>query len=167
MISIIVAATKNRMIGKDNDFPWYLSNDLKRFRRLTTGKTVIMGRNTYEHLITRVGKLLPNRTNVVVTRNSHFSASDVLIAHSLEEALKLSNAKKQEVFVIGGSQIYAAALPLADRIYLTEVDAKLEGDAFFPEIDTRLWHETEREAHTRDEKHDYNYDFVTLEKVHE
>lgn len=164
MISIIVAVTKNRMIGKDNDFPWHLSGDLKRFRHLTTGHAIIMGRNTYDHLIARLGKPLPNRTNIVVTRNPVFQAKGVLVAHSLEEALRLAKADQQEVFIIGGAQLYAAALPLADRIYLTEIDAVLEGDAFFPEIDMAMWHETKREAHMRDEKNDYNYSFITLEK---
>ncbi|HEX6462644.1 MAG TPA: dihydrofolate reductase [Candidatus Saccharimonadales bacterium] len=164
MISIIVAATKNRMIGKDNDFPWYLSNDLKRFRQLTTGHTIIMGRKTFDHLLARVGKLLPNRTHIVVTRNREFFAEGVIVAHSVEEALRLAHAEKEEVFVIGGAQLYTAALPLADRIYLTEVDAELEGDAYFPEINHKRWREVEREAHVPDEKHDYNYSFVTLEK---
>lgn len=164
MISIIVAATRNRMIGENNDFPWQLSADLKRFRERTTGHTIIMGRGTYDHLLQRVGRMLPNRTSVVITRNKMFEAlPGVIVAHSLEDALE--NTKGQdEVFIIGGAQLYAYALPFADRIYLTEIDATIDGDAFFPEINPDEWQETMREFHGADEKNDYDFSWVTLDK---
>jgi dihydrofolate reductase len=164
MVSIIVALTKNRMIGKDNDFPWHLSDDFKRFRKLTIGHTVLMGRNTYHHLHLRIGKMLPDRTSIVVTQNPDFKVDDAIVAHSIEEALQLSHADTEEVFVIGGAQFQSSMLPYADRLYLTEVDVELEGDAYFPEIDPIQWKEVFREPHAKDEKNDYPFSFVTLEK---
>jgi dihydrofolate reductase len=164
MVSIIVAMTKNRMIGKDNDFPWHLSDDLKRFKKLTMGHTIIMGRNTYDHLLARIGRMLPGRTSVVVTRNPDFSTNDATVAHSIKEALRLSHADTEEVFVIGGAQLQSSMLPYADRLYLTQIDVELEGDAFFPEIDPTQWKEISHEPHAQDEKNDYPFSFVTLEK---
>jgi len=164
MISLIVAAAKNRMIGKNNDFPWHLSGDFKRFRKLTTGHAVIMGRKTYEHLIARIGKPLPNRLNIVVTRNKAFSGEGVTIVHSIKEALQQAHSTEAEVFVIGGAELFKATLPLADRIYLTGVDVEPEGDAFFPATSPAEWQEVSREPHVKDEKNNYNYTFITLEK---
>lgn len=144
-ISLIAALAENRCIGIDNKLPWYLPEDLKYFKAATTGKPIIMGRTTFDSL----GKPLPNRTNIVITRNAEFAHEGVKVAHSLEEALKISEAVAHiqggdEVVVIGGAQIYALALPLADRLYLTEVHKSVEGDAFFPEFDKAQWSEVER-----------------------
>jgi dihydrofolate reductase len=162
MISLIVAAAHNNIIGKSNGLPWYLPADLRHFKEVTIGHPVIMGRKTFDSILARLGKPLPNRTNIIVTRDHGFVAEGVIVVHSLEEAYK--HAKDQEVFVIGGAQIYEQALPVADRIYLTEVDADINGDTYFPII-TGDWVEVSREAHNQDEKNPYNYAFVVLEKV--
>lgn len=165
MISLIVAATKNRMIGEKGDFAWHLPNDFKRFRRLTLGHPVIMGRGTYDHLMQRIGKILPDRPNVVVTRNRQFVAPGATVVHAIDEALQVAKADRQEVFVIGGEQLFASTLPLADRIYLTEVDTHMNGDAFFPKINPAQWREISREPHQKDSRHAYNYTFITLDRV--
>ncbi|MBI2797762.1 dihydrofolate reductase [Candidatus Saccharibacteria bacterium] len=163
MISAIIAMAHNRVIGKDNDFAWHLRGDMINFSKLTTGNTVVMGRNTYEHLLKRIGKILPNRTNIVITRNKDFKGPGTVVVNSLEEALK--KAPSKDVFVIGGAQIFALSLPILDRIYLTEVDAEVEGDAFLPEIDPSRFKEVSREAHKKDERNDYDYSFVVLDRV--
>lgn len=163
MVSMIVAQAHNRVIGNSNDLPWYLPADLKRFKELTTGHVVIMGRKTFESIFARLGKPLPNRTNIVITRDSAFGPPGVVVAHSPEAALK--QADSEEVFVIGGASIYEAMLPWADKIYLTQVDADIPGDAFFPELIPTEWQTTARLAHKADEKNQYNYEYITLERV--
>ena len=138
IVSIIVAMSENRVIGKDNALPWHLSEDLKRFKRITTGHTIIMGRKTYES----IGKPLPNRVNIVMTRDERFKPPGTLIVHSLEEAVRRS--KGDEVFIIGGAQIYEEALKRADRIYLTRIHDQIVGDVFFPEFDENEYTITER-----------------------
>ena len=128
-ISAIVAMSENRVIGKGNRLPWRLPEDLKRFKELTVGNVVIMGRKTFES----IGKPLPQRENVVITRQKEVSYSGVHMAHSLEEALKWAEGRSKEIFIIGGEEIYRLALPYLDRLYLTLVQAQIEGDAFFPE----------------------------------
>ncbi len=160
MISIIAALAENRVIGVNNTLPWRLPNDLKHFRRLTTGHAIVMGRKNYES----IGKPLPERTNIVVTRNRDYRVDGCLIAHSLDEALRLAGGDP-EIFVIGGAEIYREALPRADRLYLTQVHAVVEGDTFFPEIDLKDWKEIAREQHAADEKHAYAYSFVVLERI--
>ena len=162
MISAIVATAMNRVIGKQNDLPWYLPADLKRFKELTTDHTVVMGRKTHDSIIARIGKPLPNRHSIVLTRDGEFRAEGVEVCNSIEELVKKLPAE-QEVFVIGGEQIYEALMPYTDRIYLTEVDVEVDGDAFFPEI-TAEWREISREAHARDEKNEHDYSYVTYEK---
>ena len=159
MVSLLVAYARNRVIGKNNDLPWYLPADLKRFKELTTGQTVVMGRKTFDSIIARNGKPLPNRTNVVITRDSEYLAEGAEVVHTIEDALKGS----AEIFVIGGAEIFRQALPLADRIYATEIDADIEGDVYFPEIGSG-WREVAREPHQADEKNQYNYAYVTYEK---
>lgn len=127
MISIIAALGKNRVIGKDNELLWPIPDDLKRFKEITTGHPVIMGSKTYES----IGKPLPNRTNIVITRDKNYKAPGTFIAHSLEEAFE--KAGGGEIFVIGGAQIYSLALPHADKLYLTLIEDEKEGDAFFPD----------------------------------
>jgi dihydrofolate reductase len=142
-VSLIVAVAHNRVIGVNNTLPWHLPEDLKRFRALTTGHHIIMGRKTYESL----GRLLPERTTVIVTRNKAYNVEGALIAGSLEEAVSLCK-DDNEAFVIGGAELYKDALKLADKLYLTEIDLQVEGDAFFPEFKGSEWKETSREAHT-------------------
>ena len=158
MIALVVAMAENRVIGKENKLIWHLPADLKFFKNLTTGHPIIMGRKTFES----IGKALPNRTNIVITRQTDFEAEGVLIAHSLSEALMMAQQMDSDIFIIGGAEIYKQAMFLADTIYLTEVHHTFDGDTFFPEIDSVLWEETSREEYTSDEKNSYNYAFVTL-----
>ncbi len=160
MISIIAALAENRVIGVNNTLPWRLPNDLKHFRRLTTGHAIIMGRRNHES----IGKPLPERTNIVITRNHDYRAPGCLVAHSLDEALKMAD-DDAEVFVIGGAEIYRAALARADRLYLTRVHAEVQGDTFFPEFDRNEWRESACERHAADERHAYAYSFVVLERI--
>jgi dihydrofolate reductase len=163
MINLVVAQANNRVIGSKNDLPWYLPADLKHFKEITNGKPVIMGRKTFQSIYGRLGKALPNRENIVVSRNANLSAPGAKVVTSFEKALALH--PEQEVYVIGGAQIYAEALPAADRIYLTQVKADIEGDAWFPELDPEQWRVIEREQHPADEKHKYAFEWLTLERV--
>jgi dihydrofolate reductase len=142
-LSLIVAIANHQVIGVRNTLPWHLPEDLKRFRALTTGHHIIMGRKTYESL----GRLLPGRTTVIVTRNKDYQLEGALIAHSLEAAVGLCK-NDDEIFLIGGAELYQDGLKFADKLYITEVDLTVEGDAFFPEFDLNLWQETSREELT-------------------
>src|SRR5688572_24314058 len=133
-ISLIVAMAENRVIGRNNQLPWHLPADLKHFKSLTTGHSVIMGRKTFESM----GKPLPNRRNIVITRQANFRADGVDTAHSLEEAISLAKGDA-EIFVIGGAEVFRDALNGADRLYLTLIHATIEGDVFFPEVDWSEW----------------------------
>jgi len=164
-LSLIVAMSANRVIGKDNGLIWHLPNDLKFFKTKTMGKPMIMGRNTFES----IGKPLPGRTNIVVTRNQTYSADGIVVTHSLEQALTLARdiAVKdnvEEVMIIGGAQIYEQSLKMADRLYLTKVHAHLEGDAFFPEFNMDDWQEVERQDFKASEKNTFDYSFIILDK---
>ncbi len=160
VISIIAALAENRVIGVNNTLPWRLPNDLRHFRRLTTGHAIILGRKNYES----IGKPLPERTNIIITRNRDFRADGCPIAHSLDEALVLAG-NDPEIFVIGGAEIYRAALARADRLYLTRVHAAIAGDTFFPEFDETEWREISHARHEPDERHAYAYSFVVLERI--
>ncbi len=162
LVSAIVAIDRHRAIGKDNNIPWYLPADLRYFKRTTLHHTVIMGRKTFES----IGRPLPKRTNIVLTRNPFFTATGVLMAHALAEALQLAAERgEEEAFVIGGGEIYARALPHLDRLYLTEVDTAIpDAEVFFPAIDPAEWTEIFREAHTADEKNPHDYVFRTLSR---
>lgn len=140
-LSLIVAMARDRVIGLNNALPWHLPEDLKRFRALTTGHHIIMGRKTYESL----NRLLPDRTTVIVTRNQDYQVPGALIAHSLEQAMALS-AGDDEAFLIGGAELYHPGLKLADRLYVTEIDASFAGDAYLPEFDLQDWQEVARDA---------------------
>ena len=157
MISLIVAASTNNIIGAKGDLPWRLSADLKRFRALTMGKPIIMGRKTYES----IGRPLPGRQNIVVTRNPGFVADGCDVVSSIDTAVEVAG-DAEEIMVIGGSHIYAAFLPRADRIYLTRVQAELEGDAYLPDIDNDKWHEVSAETHAADDSNDYDAVFSVL-----
>ena len=161
MITIIAAIGKNGELGKNNDLIWHLPNDLKRFKKVTAGHHVIMGRKTFESL----GKPLPNRTNIVITRNPDYKAEGCIIVNSLEEAISLAITEDLNPYILGGAQIYKQAIKIADVLDLTLVDAELDADAFFPSIDGIIWKEVERFNHNADEKHQFNYSFVTYKKV--
>lgn len=162
MLSIIVAINQNRGIGFENKLLYWLPNDLKRFKALTTGHTIIMGRKTFESLPKGA---LPNRRNIVLSRNPSATFEGAEHFTSLEEALKHC-PDHEEVFIIGGATLYAEAFPIADRLYLTEInDSEKQADAFFPSIDTAVWQEKSRECHPEDEKHLYSYTFIDYERT--
>lgn len=159
MISIIVAIAENGVIGDKNALLWNIKEDMRRFRTTTTGHPVIMGRKTFES----IGRPLPKRTNVVITRgDTTFEGCEV--AHSLEEAIAMFPAE-EEIFIIGGAQIYAQALPLADRLYLTIVHSDYEGDTSFPEINYSEWREVSRQEFERGEEYDSPFSFIDLERA--
>ncbi|MDO8367006.1 MAG: dihydrofolate reductase [Saprospiraceae bacterium] len=161
IISAIVATAKNNVIGKDNQIPWYLPADLSYFKKTTLEHHLIMGRNCFRS----IGRPLPKRINIVVTRDPFFTAEGVLVAHSLEEALGIAfDGGEEEVFIIGGGEIYRETADLWDRIYLTEVDLEAEGDVFFPETDPEAWEEIWQEAHQPNEKNKWAYTFRILER---
>ncbi|MDQ7948587.1 MAG: dihydrofolate reductase [Pedobacter sp.] len=157
--SIIVAIAENHAIGKDNQLLWHLPADLKHFKVLTTGHPIIMGRKTYDS----IGKPLPNRRNIVVTRQHGLEIDGVEVVNSLNDALSLCR-DEMETFIIGGAEIYKSALDKTDRIYLTTVHATYEADAFFPALDLANWQEIEQEHHQADEKNAVAYTFSTLER---
>lgn len=159
-VSLIVAMARNRVIGRNNTLPWHLPADLKHFKTLTMGHHIVMGRKTYES----IGKPLPGRTSVVVTRNAEYSVSGVIVVNSLEAALAACG-NDEEIFVIGGAELYREAINIADRIYLTEIDADISGDAHFTEFDRRLWLEIERVSHMPDEKNSYPYHFAVFDRI--
>lgn len=155
--AIIAAVAANRIIGKDNDLVWRLPADLRHFKNTTTGHYIIMGRKSFES----IGKPLPNRTSIIITRNQDYKQEGVFVAHSLESALaKAENDNQDKVFILGGGQIYKEAMSICDYMYITEVHESFEGDTFFPEIDHSIWEEVHREDFTADEKNKYNYSFV-------
>jgi dihydrofolate reductase len=164
-VALIWAMTKNRMIGRDNALPWRLPDEMRHFVRTTKGKPVIMGRKEFDS----VGKPLPGRTNIVLTRNSTWHAQGVHVVRSLDEALRLARRVARrtgviEVMVIGGGEIYALALPVADRLYMTVLDVELDGDVFFPPFDESEWTEVSREDHPADARHAYAYSIRVLDR---
>jgi dihydrofolate reductase len=162
IISAIAAMAENRVIGKNNQLPWHLPADLTHFKTITTGNCILMGRKTYES----IGKPLPNRTNIILTQQPEFAAPGCIVVNSFEEALTHSLAEKnKELIIIGGAQIYTQLLPQIERIYLTIIHHLFDGDVFFPELDTREWHEAARETHRADEKNKYAYSFTRLERI--
>lgn len=164
IISMIAALSKNKVIGKNNDLPWKLPDDMKFFMETTKGHHTIMGRKNYDSIPPKF-KPLPNRTNIVVTRQKGFRAPGCTVVDSLEKGLKIARANKElETFVIGGAEIYKLALPLADRLYLTEIDAVIEGDTYFPNFDAAEWSEISRIHHHKDERHAYDFDFVVYDR---
>lgn len=159
---IIAAIANNNALGKDNDLIWHLPADLQRFKKVTSGHHIIMGRNTYES----IGKPLPNRTSVIITRNKAYSVPGCLVVHSLQEALEVAKADSQ-VFIIGGAQIYkeAMATNLVDQLDITRVYGQFDADAFFPEISGSKWKEVAREDFSADEKNVHDYSFIRYEKL--
>lgn len=165
-ISLIAALTENLVIGKDNDLPWHLPDDMKFFMETTTGHAVIMGRKNFESLPPKF-KPLKNRRNIVISAQPGYQYEGVTVASSWEEAV--ADARRhlgtEEVFVIGGAQIYRLALPHADRLYLTEIQTTLDGDTFFPAFDKSEWTEKSRTHHPADAKHAYAFDFVVYDRI--
>jgi len=157
-ITIIVAKSNNGIIGKDGDLPWRLPEDLKRFKRLTTGNIVVMGRKTYDS----IGRPLPNRKNIVISRNTSLKIEGVDVEHDLVDVLKRN--QEENVYVIGGGQIYVEALPFSEKLEVTEVDVELVGDTSFPEIDSSQWKEIFREKRV-DPESNLTYSFVSLERI--
>ena len=159
-VSIIVAMSVNRVIGRAGDMPWRLPADLRRFKALTTGHAVIMGRRTFDG----VGRPLPNRRCIVITRDRDYRAEGVIVAHDLDEALSRAG-DDEEVFIAGGGEIYRLAIPRADRMHLTLVHATIEGDTYFPEYDESQWTLISDERHEGDERHAHPYSFRVYERA--
>lgn len=160
MTTIIVAKAENNVIGNDNQLIWHLSNDLKRFKQLTSGYPIIMGRKTFES----IGKPLPKRTNIVITRNEDWNPEGILVVHSLLDAIEKGKEMDSTIFIIGGGNIYEQAMNWADALEVTEVHETLEGDTKFPEIDPKIWKEVFRESFTKDKKNEFDYSFVRYER---
>ncbi|MEH6515492.1 MAG: dihydrofolate reductase [Halioglobus sp.] len=165
-LALIVAVAENGVIGRDNGLPWHLPDDLKYFKRVTMGKPILMGRKTFES----IGRPLPGRTNIVISANPDYQANGVRVVSSLEEALALAEDiatidGAEELMVIGGARIYAAALPRASRLYLTEVHAEVAGDAYLPPLDLQFWQEVSREYHPGALPEQYAHSFVIYERL--
>ncbi len=160
MITIIAAIGKNNELGKDNDLIWHLPADLKRFKKITTGHHILMGRNTFES----IGKPLPNRTSIIITRNNNYFKDGCLIANSIKKAIEL--VEEKDAFIIGGAQIYKQALEsdLVDKLDVTIVNQSFDADVFFPEINLNIWEEVSRENFKADEKNKFDYSFVSFKK---
>lgn len=159
MLTLIAAAGENNELGKDNDLVWHLPDDFKRFKKLTTGHYIIMGRKTFESF----QEPLPNRTHVVITRKENYKKEGVVIVHSLERAIELTEDDPQP-FVIGGGEIYKQAIDVADMIELTRVHATFDADTFFPEIDEKQWKLVAEEFHGKDESHNFAFTYLTYER---
>lgn len=159
-ITLVVAAAENNTIGKDNQMPWHLPNDFKYFKSNTIEHSVVMGRKTFES----IGKPLPDRRNIVLTRDQHYHNPEVDVANSLAEVLTYCRDER-EIFIIGGADIFKQALPLAQKVLLTRVHAEIPGDTFFPELQTDEWQCVSKEEHYKDEKHAYDYTFEVWERI--
>ena len=165
-LAVIVAAAENGVIGRDNALPWHLPEDLRYFKKVTLGKPIVMGRKTFES----IGRALPGRTNIVITRNPDFQAEEVRVVASFDDALRLArdiaaSDGVEELVVIGGAEIYKAAMPRADRLYITEIHAQVEGDAILPHIDWKCWREVGRERFAAQDPNPYDYSFVVYERL--
>jgi dihydrofolate reductase len=165
-LSLICAMAENRVIGRNNSLPWHLSEDLKYFKRTTMGNSIIMGRKTWES----IGRVLPGRTNIVITSDSEYVAAGARVVHSLDEALRLANSiayidGSEEAFIIGGAELYKTAMPMADRFHLTRVHAEVDGDTYLGEFDESGWKEVSREDFSHNETNPYDYSICVLEKI--
>nr|AIA18414.1 Dihydrofolate reductase [uncultured bacterium] len=160
-LSIIVAVSENNLIGVNNDLPWHLSADLKRMKTITMGHHLIMGRKTFESL----GKPLPGRTSIIITRNKNYQVPpECIVVPSLKEALAAVK-NDNEPFIVGGGEIFREALPLVNKIYLTRIHQRFEGDTYFPELNEKEWKQVSRNDFQRDEKNNYAYSFINLERI--
>ncbi|MBV1899168.1 MAG: dihydrofolate reductase [Cycloclasticus sp.] len=160
MISMIVAMAENRAIGKNNELLWHLPKDFQHFKSVTMGKPILMGRKTFES----IGKALPGRKNIVISRDNNFTAEGIVIVHSITAALEATE-EFDDVMVIGGASFYEQMLPVTETLYLTVVHQDFEADAFFPEIKTEEWEVVEQVKHEADEKHAYPYSFITYRRI--
>lgn len=161
MTTIVVAMGEKNEIGFENQLLWHLPKDLKHFKEITSGHPVIMGRKTYES----IGKPLPNRTNIVVSRKTDWFEEGILIVGSIKEAVKFAKKIDEEIFIIGGGKIYEQTMDIVDKLEVTLVKADLEADTFFPKIDPRIWKKTDEICHEKDEKNQYDFCFQTFERV--
>ena len=159
-LALIVAMAENQVIGRNNQLPWHIRADLRHFRKLTMGRPIIMGRRTHES----IGRPLPGRDNIVITADRHYQADGCQVVHSIEQALAAAG-DCEEAMIIGGANLYRQTLAAADRLYMTLVKAKPEGDTWFPVIEPQQWREIERETHKADEQNDFDYDFVVLDRI--
>lgn len=158
MISLIAAVAKNGVIGAKNDLPWYIPEDLKRFKLLTTGKTVLMGSKTYESIVNRLGRPLPNRKNVVASNDSQYKVADgVVLYNSLDKAI--ADYKNDDLFIIGGASIFSQTMDKADKLYITHIDRDVEGDVYFPKISTKDWELESEEIHP-------GFTFAVYDRIH-
>ena len=160
MTTIVVAMGLKNEIGADNKLLWHLPTDLKNFKELTSNHPIIMGRKTYES----IGKPLPNRTNIVVSRKKDWFEEDILIVGSIKEAIKFAKKIDEEIFIIGGGNIYEQTLEVTDKLEVTQVKAELEADVFFPKIDEKIWQKTNEICHEKDDKNEYDFCFQTWER---
>jgi len=159
ILSLIWAMDNNRLIGRDNALPWKLPADMAWFKKSTMGKPILMGRKTYES----IGRPLPGRTNIILSRQSDLQIEGCTVVHTLDEAVAIV-ADADEIMVMGGAEIYALLLEQANRLYITEIDGEFEGDAWLPKFNRNQWKETHRESHVPDEKNTYAYSFITMER---
>ena len=161
-ITIIAAIANNNALGKNNDLIWHLPADLKRFKKITSGHHIIMGRNTFES----IGKPLPNRTTVIITRNTNYKANGCIVVASLEKAIEFAQSD-EHIFIIGGAQIYKQAMAsnFVDQLDITQVHEAFDADVYFPEIDVKIWKETSREDFEADQKNKYKYSFISYKKI--
>ncbi len=170
MLSIIMARAENGVIGKNNRIPWRIRSDFINLKRLTSGQTVIIGRNTYDSMAgyyNKSGRPMPAKVYIIITRNPRYSPSrqNTVVVNSFEVAIKEADKLGSDAYVIGGMQVYEQAIPVAGRIYLTEVKANIDGDAFFPTLNSNEWAEVSREKRSKDNDNDHDYDFVILDKI--
>ena len=160
-ISLIVAMAANRAIGLDNKMPWHLSADLKKFKAITMGSPIVMGRKTYES----IGRPLPGRSNIIISRNLDYQQAGCLVFNDIKAAIAASSKDAKEIFIIGGAELYKATLPHADNLYLTLINQDFNGDTFFPEIDFKTWTEASREDISDDPSVNFSYSFLKLSKT--
>ena len=163
-ISLIVAVSQNGVIGKDNQLAWHLPDDMKYFSNMTKGHSIIMGRKNWESIPTKF-RPLPERKNIVITRNKNFKSKEAFVVNSIEQAIDISRTNEdEEVFIIGGGEIYKLGLEYVDKIYITEIYAEIEGNTFFPKWKKDDWIEISRISHPKDEKHKYSFDYIIYKK---
>tara|TARA_B100000900_G_scaffold175810_2_gene149152 strand:- start:1100 stop:1606 length:507 start_codon:yes stop_codon:yes gene_type:complete len=163
-ISLIVAVSQNGVIGKDNQLAWHLPDDMKYFSNMTKGHSIIMGRKNWESIPTKY-RPLPERKNIVITRNKNFKSKEAFVVNSIEQAIDISRTDEdEEVFIIGGGEIYKLGLEYVDKIYITEIYAEIEGNTFFPKWEKDDWIEISRISHPKDEKHKYSFDYIIYKK---
>ena len=161
MITLVVAMGLNREIGIDNQLPWHLPKDLKHFKEITSGHPIIMGRKTYES----IGKPLPNRTNIVISRKKDWFEEGILIVGSIKEAIKFGQKIDEDIFIIGGGNIFEQTMDIADKLEVTEIKTNIEADTFFPKIDPKIWTKTDEICHEKDEKNNIDFCFQTFQRA--